>query len=240
MANEIGVATKVNAEEASKEYRGLLTELFGDLDEIDVEDLTQLNNAMQEIEETHANTETYALIYAIMEALSASIDGRLSRAMAKNFIKRYEFKIKASELTTYSDAVRKSYISTMARWGDTLVKETIQEIRGVLTELMITNRAKEINEAVKLAKRESKQRATFIGVNEAGNLSALINKAKAEALGADSYIWRTVRDTAVRDRHKAINGEVYKYGEATGAEGGLAPSEPFRCRCYAEVILSNV
>ena len=56
--------------------------------------------------------------------------------------------------------------------------------------------------------------------------------------GIEKYTWRTSQDELVRPRHARLEGNVYRYGEPTGAEDGLPPGQPIQCRCVAQAIVS--
>ncbi|WP_442880212.1 minor capsid protein [Aurantimonas sp. A2-1-M11] len=55
--------------------------------------------------------------------------------------------------------------------------------------------------------------------------------------GVASYVWMSSRDERVRERHRALDGKEYRYGEPAGAEQGLPRGQPIQCRCVARGIV---
>lgn len=85
--------------------------------------------------------------------------------------------------------------------------------------------------------RISDRRAQLIASDQMAKLNADLNRKRHEQAGITQYQWLTSRDERVRERHKSLEGKVYKYGQPTGAEGGLPPGQPIRCRCIAKAIV---
>lgn len=80
-------------------------------------------------------------------------------------------------------------------------------------------------------------RAKLIARDQTAKLNSDLNRIRQEQAGITDYIWRTSRDERVRERHRALEGKQYKWGEATGAEGGEPPGQPIQCRCTAEAVV---
>jgi SPP1 gp7 family putative phage head morphogenesis protein len=96
----------------------------------------------------------------------------------------------------------------------------------VAKELLRTN---EITEA----------RAMLIARTEVAKANATFNQARAQAVGSESYVWRTAEDSDVRDTHAELNGKVFRWDNppCIEGEGCHHPSEIWNCRCYAEPII---
>lgn len=83
----------------------------------------------------------------------------------------------------------------------------------------------------------SERDATRIARDQLGKLNGNLNQARQEALGVETYIWRTVRDNRVRDEHSALEGQRVRWDEPplVGPYGQPAhPGEAIQCRCFAE------
>ena len=78
-----------------------------------------------------------------------------------------------------------------------------------------------------------RNRAALIANNEIGSLHSVLQQRRFEDIGIEEYVWRTSQDERVRDRHIELNGQTFAVGEPTGAEDGLPPGSPIRCRCVA-------
>lgn len=80
-------------------------------------------------------------------------------------------------------------------------------------------------------------RAELIAQDQTAKLNSDLNRFRHEQAGIEKYTWRTSHDERVRSRHRALDGHIYAYGEPTGAEQGLPPGQPIRCRCQALAIV---
>ncbi|MDH2092297.1 minor capsid protein [Rhizobium pusense] len=99
------------------------------------------------------------------------------------------------------------------------------------------------NSVATLRKRLQKEfsigdsRAKLIARTETSRFNASLNQMRQEQAGVTSYTWTTSHDERVRERHRQLDGKVYKWGQATGAEGGLPPGQPINCRCIARGVV---
>lgn len=80
------------------------------------------------------------------------------------------------------------------------------------------------------------KRADLVAADQMGSINSDLNRIRQTQAGVTTYTWMTSRDERVRNgtpprNHVVLDGKVYKWGEPTGAEGGLAPGQPIRCRC---------
>lgn len=80
-------------------------------------------------------------------------------------------------------------------------------------------------------------RAKLISQDQMAKLNADLNEYRHTQAGITEYDWSTSRDERVRPRHRALEGKRYRYGQPTGAEGGLPPGKPIRCRCIAKAVV---
>lgn len=83
----------------------------------------------------------------------------------------------------------------------------------------------------------SDSRAKLIARDQIGKVTSDLNRIRQQQAGIVEYDWMTAADERVRPLHRALNGKRYKYGEPTGAEGGLGPGQPIRCRCIARAVV---
>ena len=83
----------------------------------------------------------------------------------------------------------------------------------------------------------SDSRAKLIARDQIGKTTADLNRLRHQQAGITEYDWSTAADERVRPLHRALNGRRYKYGEPTGAEGGLPPGQPVQCRCVALAVV---
>jgi len=93
----------------------------------------------------------------------------------------------------------------------------------------------EIPLSTRLTQRSSiaRNRAALIARDQTAKLNSTLSEQRALAAGAERYEWSTSGDERVRRLHRELDGQTYRYGEPTGAEGGDAPGQPVQCRCVA-------
>ena len=80
-------------------------------------------------------------------------------------------------------------------------------------------------------------RAKLIAEDQTNKLTSDLNRIRQTQAGVKSYHWQTSGNERVRPLHNAINGLLYRWGQRTGAEGGLPPGQPIRCRCSARAVV---
>ena len=93
----------------------------------------------------------------------------------------------------------------------------------------------EIPLSARLTQRTSipRNRAALIARDQTAKLNSTLSHERALAAGAERYEWSTSGDERVRQLHRDLDGNTYRYGEPTGAEGGGEPGQPVLCRCVA-------
>lgn len=102
-------------------------------------------------------------------------------------------------------------------------------------------RASEVAEELERTTEVTENRAMLIARTEVAKSNAAINQSRAQAVGADTYVWRTMEDADVRESHDEVDGEVFSYADPPEFDDGGAynPGEFCNCRCYAEPILAG-
>lgn len=135
-----------------------------------------------------------------------------------------------------------AYLTMKAGQNAALIKglsdETVKRVSVTVYENTIAGNSQRTLQA-ELTKTFgfSDNRAKLIARNEMTSLNSDLTRIRHEQAGIKEYIWRTANDERVRDLHRSLNGKKYRYGEPTGAEGGLQPGKPINCRCYARGIV---
>lgn len=116
--------------------------------------------------------------------------------------------------------------------------DAVKRVQETVTTALINGTpVKQLQAELTKQLRISDRRAQLIAQDQMAKLNADLNRIRHEQAGVVEYKWVTSRDERVRERHRALEGKIYKYGEPTGAEGGLAPGQPVRCRCIARGIV---
>jgi len=133
-------------------------------------------------------------------------------------------------------------------------RDETEAISGIITRgfsqgLGLSEIEADIRDRVPMTRR----RAKLIARNEVGNLSGALNKAEAERLDLPTYQWFSGRDERVRPSHRAMDGKICRWDDATvykdsvedtvwksrASIGGVEshPGLPIRCRCTSASII---
>ncbi|MGF6837054.1 SPP1 gp7 family putative phage head morphogenesis protein [Paraburkholderia youngii] len=106
-----------------------------------------------------------------------------------------------------------------------------------------STRAKEIAAEILRTEEVTTSRAVLIARTETARTAATLTQARAEHIGAYSYIWRTSGDGSVRSDHRKLNGKIFQWNNPPVADersGERAhPGCIYNCRCYAEPIIPD-
>lgn len=82
-------------------------------------------------------------------------------------------------------------------------------------------------------------RAKLIARTETARANASFTQARAQAVNAEGYIWRTTMDGAERSSHAKMNGKFVKYDRPpTLSDGTVGHAGTFpNCRCFQDPVL---
>lgn len=143
--------------------------------------------------------------------------------------------VREEDIADYLDQAAQRNAALIKNLGDDLVKRVQYE---TTQNIINGSSVKALKETLKETLGITDRRAQLIAVDQSSKLTADLNRIRHKQAGIDEYIWRTSLDERVRPRHRALEGNQYKYDEPTGAEDGLPPGQPIRCRCTAQGIVS--
>ncbi len=122
----------------------------------------------------------------------------------------------------------------ISQWAE----EAIFRLREKVTENVFKGfRSDRLIEQIKAERRVTDNKAKFIARQETSLLVSKYRQARYEDAGVEVYRWSTSQDRRVRDRHKELNGKIFKWDDPpivdpdTGRRGN--PGEDFNCRCVA-------
>lgn len=119
-----------------------------------------------------------------------------------------------------------------------LGQDAVKRVQETVTSALINGTpVRELQAKLTEQLRISDRRAQLIAQDQMAKLNADLNRIRHEQAGVSEYQWMTSHDERVRERHRGLDGKTYKYGQSTGAEDGLPPGQPIRCRCIARGIV---
>lgn len=123
--------------------------------------------------------------------------------------------------------------------------EAAQRVHRLTLEgLEDSTRFTEIAKEIKRTTEVTESRAVLIARTETARTATTLTQARAQSIGADSYIWRTSGDSTVRSDHKKLNGKIFRWDDPPVADersGERAnPGCIWNCRCFAEPWLEGI
>lgn len=143
--------------------------------------------------------------------------------------------VRQEDLTEYLELAIERNTSLIKSLSDDMVKRVEQTvIANELNGRSVGELRKALVEQLGIVDR----RAKLIARDQTAKLNSDMNRIRQQQAGIDKYEWLTAGDERVRQLHQGLQGKVYKWGESTGAEGGLPPGQPIQCRCVAVAVVS--
>ncbi|MCB1202597.1 MAG: minor capsid protein, partial [Leptospiraceae bacterium] len=140
------------------------------------------------------------------------------------------------------DGISERLLEGIAKTGVQLItglqkkhQDTVAQIvaRGLASGKSNSQIAEEMNHVMNVGVGQ----AQFRGRDQASKFYSQVTKIRQSEAGFPGYIWRTLMDGRVRDRHAALEGKYFKWTNPprSGTKGEfLHPGEDYNCRCYAE------
>lgn len=142
--------------------------------------------------------------------------------------------VRDEDLAEYLQSAVDRNVSLITNLGDDTLKRIEQT---VYSNSIAGNSVATLKKELAAQFGLSENRAKLIARDQIGKFNSDLNRIRQTQAGVTTYEWMTAHDERVRPLHRKLDGKVYKWGEATGAEGGLPPGQPIRCRCVARGIV---
>lgn len=87
----------------------------------------------------------------------------------------------------------------------------------------------------------TRSRAEMLARDQTGTLNAQITEVRQVAAGIEEFEWTTADEERVRDSHKKLDGQRFRWDDPPEVDGYLAtPGTPPQCRCVAYPILPEL
>jgi SPP1 gp7 family putative phage head morphogenesis protein len=123
------------------------------------------------------------------------------------------------------------------RWRDAsaalVVRLPVQQVKVMQTALV---RAHEegltmdgITDALRATLDTTDAHCRLLARDQTMKLFADVRQANHRAVGLDSYLWSSSHDERVRESHRELDGQHFRYDVATPI--GLHPGQDYQCRC---------
>lgn len=118
-------------------------------------------------------------------------------------------------------------------WAD----DQIERLRVAVQEQSLKGmNIRELRKKIEKEYQVSKEKAKFLARQETSLFLSKYRRESSLSAGIDHYKWSTSKDERVRDRHEALQGQVFKYGEPPIVDdrgNRKEPGEDYNCRCVA-------
>lgn len=118
-----------------------------------------------------------------------------------------------------------------------------QRVHNLTIEAITTaERAADIAQEIQRTGRVTQSRAMLIARTEVARTASVLTQSRAEYVGSEGYIWRTVGDSDVRPLHKKMEGKFILWDAPPQMEPNLGhyhAGQGPNCRCYPEPVLSD-
>ena len=103
-------------------------------------------------------------------------------------------------------------------------------------------RPKEVSEAILASGDVAKSRAILIARTETSRAATSFVQARAQYAGSTHFIWHSLRDRDVRERHRLLDGTTHRWDEPPECDPGkhALPGCIYNCRCWAEPVLPDI
>jgi len=145
------------------------------------------------------------------------------------------------ELTGSGDVARafRARLAENVKLIKSLPVEAGARVQKIVTEGLTTGgRADVLAQAIGETGDVTESRAVLIARTETAKASSALTQARAQAVGSDSYIWRTSMDGDVRSSHRAMEGKVVRWDSPPTLDGMTGHAGEFpNCRCYPEPVI---
>lgn len=130
-------------------------------------------------------------------------------------------------------------IAENVRLIKSIVTHSADDVAKLVRESMATGmRAEDLAKRIEHVGEVSKSRARTIAATEVSKAGTALTRARAESVGSEGYIWRTARDGAVRDSHRAMEGKFVRWDSPPTLDGMTGHAGEFpNDRCYPEPVI---
>lgn len=198
---------------------------------------------------TDARESNFEALRRVIRGLLLATNGTVKRLLELEAIKHTErfsaaaraaFKINLQGVIDAEDLSKYVEIAALRNAGliTGMTDDLVKRIQFVTTNSLISGET--VGSLQKKLKAEfelSDNRARLIARDQTNKLNADLNRIRQQQAGVNEYDWMTARDERVREDHRRVNGERYKYGETTGTNSGAEPGQDIQCRCLAQAVI---
>jgi SPP1 gp7 family putative phage head morphogenesis protein len=132
-------------------------------------------------------------------------------------------------------------LHTQVGYIQSIPLEAAERVEKLSLEGLIEGkRSKVIAEEIARSGEVAKSRAIMIARTATSAAATTLVQARAEAIGSEGYLWRTVRDPSVRSSHRLMEGKFVRWDDPPTIDGwtGHAGTSA-NCRCFPQSVIDH-
>lgn len=166
-----------------------------------------------------------------------NMNRRAWRAHARNLSKGVRAELERAPIREVMDR----YMAEQAAFISRIPLEAAQRVEKLHEDVLVKGRrAEDVAKELMASGEASASHATLIARTEVARTANALTRARAEFIGAESYIWRTARDADVRSSHRSMEGKSVNYNDTPILDGKASHAgEIYNCRCYQEPVIPD-
>lgn len=123
-----------------------------------------------------------------------------------------------------------------------LPTEASQRVHRLTQEALTTGkRAAQIAEEIARTSEVTESRAALIARTEVARTGSKLTETRAISVGSTGYIWRTSKDSDVRESHQQMEGRFCEWANPPTLSDGTTThaGQIYNCRCYPEPVIPD-
>lgn len=113
--------------------------------------------------------------------------------------------------------------------------------KRLMAGLRAGTRAEELASELEERFNVAEDSARLIANDQIGKLYGELNQVRQQALGIESFVWETDNDERVRESHRELHGQTFRWDDPPEVDGEVStPGSPINCRCNASPDLTAI
>ena len=139
-------------------------------------------------------------------------------------------------------AVMRERLAEQVHLITSLPREAAQRVHHLAVEAQINGtRAAQISEEILRSGDVTRSRAMTIARTEVARSVGALTEARAVHVGSEGYIWRTSRDSDVRESHREMEGRYVRWDTMPTLSDGTKchAGGIYNCRCWSEPVIPD-
>lgn len=198
-----------------------------------------LERIMALVRSTHAGLGVAVRVRALAEQYAADVNEYNRRDTLRLISKALGVDVFLEDPKVRDDI--EAFVTQNVRLISSIPESYFDRVESdLLRGLRAGTRVEELQDIIEEDYKVPAARAELIARDQVGKFNGQLAQLRQEELGIEEYVWRTVGDERVRDWHRDLDGQTFRWDEppVTNAKGDRNhPGGDYQCRCTAEPII---